>query len=93
MATPAVLLAPPLVKQVLELLQQSLLVAAEVRGLLRVQAVVRGQELLGGLPPGAQLLASLLADLGGRTVCGPLTTAREHDVAAVTVAAGLVERA
>jgi hypothetical protein len=93
MATPAVLLAPPLVKQVLELLQQSLLVAAEVRGLLRVQAVVRGQELLGGLPPGAQLLASLLADLGSRAVRGPLTTAREHDVAAVTVAAGLVERA
>jgi hypothetical protein len=93
MAAPVALLAPPLVKQALELLLQSLLVAAEVRGLLRVQAVVRGQELLGGLPPGAQLLASLLADLGSRAVCGPLTGATEHDVAAVAVAAGLVERA
>jgi hypothetical protein len=93
MAAAVALLAPPLVKQVLELLLQSLLVAAEVRGLLRVQALVRGQELLGGLAPGAQPLASLLADLGSRAVRGPLTGAREHDVAAVAIAAGLVERA
>jgi hypothetical protein len=52
MAAPAV---PPLVKRVLVLLRQLALVAAEVLVLLGVQAVVCGQELLGGLPPDAQL--------------------------------------
>jgi hypothetical protein len=88
----AVSAAPPLVKHVLVLLRQLALVAFEVLVLLRVQAVVRGQELLGGLPPDAQPLASLLAELCGRAIgCRPLTG--KHDVAAAAPAAGPGERA
>jgi hypothetical protein len=92
MAMPAV---PPLVKRALVLLRQDALVAEEVPVLPRVEALVCGLELLGGLPPDAQPLASLLADLCVRAIGGRLLIGTgQHEVTAVTPPAELsAERA
>lgn len=83
----------PLLEQTLVLLEQVLVlllkqapVGAEVLLLLRVPALVRGQPLLAGLPPNAQPLASLLAELGGLGADRRPLAGAHHHVAAAAVA-------
>jgi hypothetical protein len=77
----------PLLEQGLVLLRKEALVAEVVLVLLRVLALVRGQELLAGLPLDAQPLASLRAELRGRAIdCRALAGSGHHGVTAAAPA-------
>lgn len=93
------MVAAPLLEQILVRLLKLALVTDVVLVLPRVLALVRGQELLAGLAPGAQPLAGLLAEprggaAGGRVPAG----SGQHGVTAAAPAGlkadpGLVCRA
>lgn len=85
-----------LLKQLLVLLKQVLVLLLEAAPvldiglvLLRVRAIVRGQELLLGLARDAQLLTSLLADRCGRGTDRNAVTGTRHDITATPKAAGV----
>src|ERR1700722_3033456 len=77
----------PLLEQVLVFLLQDAPVAEVILVLLRVLALVRGEELLAGLAPDAQPLASLPAELRGGAIGRPaLAGSGLYDVTAAGIA-------
>jgi hypothetical protein len=77
----------PLLEQVLVFLLQDAPVAEVILVLLRVLALVGGEELLAGLAPDAQPLASLPAELRGGAIGRPaLAGSGLYDVTAAAIA-------